>query len=124
MTAFERAGEARLLRPSDGWRPVGPVMPPLRDDGMHDHSRLAVGEINHWTLSTEIDAEPGDVLLVAERALRFLDRCGPNHWAWSRMRAYLAHAGYGPGWIDRFLAGRQIWSARVEDPVRLKAMAS
>lgn len=110
---YQEAGPARLLRCVDGrWEPVGPVLPPVEDDGLHEPT-LRPGQVIHWHFPASIDARPGDRLLVRERAVELLDRCGPTNWAVRELAAYM-HAHYDDHeWVDRWLADRQVWSARV-----------
>jgi hypothetical protein len=82
------AGPARLLRMTGRhWLPVGPVLPPVADDDMHAEE-LADGVTCYWHLPSDIDTAPGDVLLVRERALRLLGRCGAQHRAVAELRRH------------------------------------
>lgn len=108
------AGPARLLRPSERWRPIGPLLPPVEDDALHDDT-LRAGQLVNWHFPGTLDAQPGDVLLTRERMVRLLGRCGPHHPRVIALRDYL-RAHYEDA--DEWFAGRQVWSARVVDPTR------
>jgi hypothetical protein len=107
----ESAGPARVVRWSGSqWAPVGPVLPPVADDLMHDdHAHLR--RVSYWHLPAGI-AAAGDRLLCRERAWEFLGRCG----RWHRAVLTLADAyGVLP---DELLNNRDVWSMR---PVRTAA---
>lgn len=108
------AGPARLLRPSDGWAPVGPPLPPYADPEMHDLARDTLAH-DYRILPVSTDARPGDVLICRERAWRLTGRVSEHHHAWVRLVAY-ARANYydADAWLDRV----GVWSTHQINPRR------
>lgn len=113
--SVELAGPARIVRPSEGWTPVGPVLPPIDDDRMH-HRTVVEGRTIYWHFPVVVGAEPGDVLLAREQMILLRDRCGPNHRAVRDLADY-----YGVEVAD-LLAERDVWSARVLTRAEMEAL--
>lgn len=99
------AGPARLFRPSQGWVPVGPPLPPCGDDDLHDLRRDDLRR-DYWVIPASISARDGDVLICRERAWRLDGRCSHAHHAW-RSLADHAYARY----LDaaEWLATVEVW---------------
>jgi hypothetical protein len=85
----------------------------LRNPDMHAEE-LADGATCYWHFPSSVPAERGDVLLVRERALRLLGRCGPHHRAVACLRRHLL-AHYDRAFASDWLSRRQVWSVRVLD---------
>jgi hypothetical protein len=101
----DEAGPARVLRYTGvTWVPVGPVLPPIDDEAMHD-DRAHLRRVTYWHLPVGL-AERGDRLVCRERAWEFTDRCGPHH------HAVIELANYFRATVDELLKDRAVWAMR------------
>lgn len=109
------AGSARLLRRVDGrWEPVSVPLPPIDDDAMHPERLPRRGRDSYWHLPVDVDARPGDVLILREQAIQLKNRCAIGHPAVERLVAHVA-ADHGTAYAQEWISRRQVWSCEAVD---------